>query len=85
MDSAVISKRVKSIPLTITGAAPLDEAISTVGGVSLDSVNASFELKTLPNQYCIGEMLDWDAPTGGYLLQGCFSMGVWLAKELNNT
>jgi len=43
----------------------------------------NFELKKLPNQFCIGEMLDWDAPTGGYLLQACASMGVYLADCLN--
>ena len=43
-----------------------------------------FELKGLKNQFCIGEMLDWNAPTGGYLIQACASMGVYLASQLNN-
>lgn len=73
---------VKKYPLTITGQAPLDEAISTVGGVSLDAINENFELRVLPNHYCIGEMLDYDAPTGGYLLQSCFSMGAFLAATI---
>jgi predicted flavoprotein YhiN len=61
----------------------MDDAISTVGGIALDQVTDSLELKKLPNHYCLGEMLDWDAPTGGYLLQACFSMGKFLADKLN--
>jgi len=65
---------IKSLPLKIIDHAPIDEAISTVGGVALNSIDKNF----------IGEMLDWDAPTGGYLLQACFSMGFKLADHLNN-
>lgn len=79
----LIAKKMKRLPVTITGAAPIAEAISTVGGIALTEVNESLELKKLPSVYAIGEMLDWDAPTGGYLLQGCFSMGDWVAKKLN--
>jgi predicted flavoprotein YhiN len=61
----------------------MDEAISTVGGVALREVDENFQLVKLPNTYCIGEMLNWDAPTGGYLLQGCFSMGWYVAEHLN--
>jgi len=74
---------IKSFKLTIVGVSPLDKAISTVGGVTLHSVDENFQLKQLPNHYCIGEMLDWDAPTGGYLLQACYSMGNYLAEYLN--
>ncbi|SFT41669.1 hypothetical protein SAMN05216474_0443 [Lishizhenia tianjinensis] len=74
---------IKIYPLTVTGQALLDEAISTVGGVALDAVKDNFELKALPKHYCIGEMLDYDAPTGGYLLQSCFSMGAYLAHRFN--
>lgn len=74
---------IKSFAITITGMALMDEAISTVGGIALSEVNETFQLKQLQNQYVIGEMLDWDAPTGGYLLQGCFSMGARLAQVLN--
>lgn len=80
----VLAKYIKSYPLEITGLAKLDEAISTVGGISLEAVDANLELKKLPKNYCIGEMLDYDAPTGGYLLQSCFSMGHKLAKHLNS-
>jgi uncharacterized flavoprotein (TIGR03862 family) len=78
-----LSRLIKMYPLNILGFAPLDEAISTVGGISLDEVNERLELKKMPDNYCLGEMLDWDAPTGGYLLQACFSMGRFLADELN--
>jgi len=78
-DLETLANRVKCIPLSVVNFGPIDEAISTVGGVSLDEINENFELKNLPNHYAIGEMLDWDAPTGGYLLQGCFSMGKFLA------
>jgi uncharacterized flavoprotein (TIGR03862 family) len=78
-----LSENIKNFPLKINKAATIDEAISTVGGIDLKSVTENFELKNIPNQYCIGEMLDWDAPTGGYLLQACASMGVYLANHLN--
>lgn len=78
-----LSEKIKNLELTITSAAPVDEAISTVGGISLNEIDNNFQLKKLPGHYIIGEMLDWDAPTGGYLLQGCFSMGYFLAKRLN--
>ena len=78
-----IAKKIKALPLVIEAAATLNEAISTTGGISLNEVTENFELKKLKNNYCIGEMLDWSAPTGGYLLQACFSMGTYVAKHLN--
>jgi len=74
---------IKSFPLELIDFADIDEAISTVGGISLNEINETFELNKLPNHYCLGEMLDFDAPTGGYLLQACFSMGKFLANNLN--
>jgi len=76
-------QNIKSFTLKITDFAPIDEAISTVGGIDLSEVDSDLELKKLPQHYCMGEMLDWDAPTGGYLLQACFSMGYSLAEHLN--
>lgn len=84
-DLEELAKKIKQLPIVVTSAAPIDDAISTVGGVSLNEIDANFQLKKLPNTYCIGEMLDWDAPTGGYLLQGCFSMGYCLAQHLNKS
>jgi uncharacterized flavoprotein (TIGR03862 family) len=74
---------IKSVPITIKSSGELDKAISSLGGVSLSEIDVNFQLKKLPNSYAIGEMLDWYAPTGGYLLQGCFSMGFVLANHLN--
>ncbi len=84
LDHVMLSEKIKSLPLTVLAAAPTDEAISTTGGVSLNEVNENFELNKLKNTFCIGEMLDWNAPTGGYLLQACFSMGVCVAQNLNS-
>ncbi|MEQ8909447.1 MAG: NAD(P)-dependent oxidoreductase [Vicingaceae bacterium] len=78
-----LAKFIKNFPLDLLGSAPIDEAISTSGGVSLDAIDSTFEIKALENQFCIGEMLDWNAPTGGYLIQACASMGVELAHQLN--
>ncbi|WP_018344195.1 NAD(P)/FAD-dependent oxidoreductase [Cytophaga aurantiaca] len=78
-----LAEYIKHFPLSITGRVPIDEAISTVGGIPLTEVDENFQLKKIPNQYVLGEMLDWDAPTGGYLLQGCFSMGAWVAGKVN--
>ena len=83
LDPKLLAQSIKSLPLEITGFAALDEAISTVGGIPLNAIDKNYQLKKLPTHYCIGEMLDWDAPTGGYLLQACASMGVHLAKQLN--
>ncbi|HET6225350.1 MAG TPA: TIGR03862 family flavoprotein [Bacteroidia bacterium] len=84
-DTNILANTIKRLPLTITGLAPIDEAISTVGGINLSEINEHFELKKLPNHFVIGEMVDWDAPTGGYLLQGCFSFGYALATYLNSS
>ena len=83
LDKAVLAKQIKNFPLSIIDSAPIDEAISTSGGLALDAVDKHFQLNNLKNQFCIGEMLDWDAPTGGYLIQACASSGVFLAKHLN--
>lgn len=79
-----LAQKIKNLPFTIVNSAELDESISTVGGVSLSAISKNFQLNTIENNYCIGEMLDWDAPTGGYLLQACFSQGFGLAQHLNN-
>jgi hypothetical protein len=78
-----LSENIKKFPLEITNTAKIDEAISTVGGIDLKAISNNFELKKTPTQFCIGEMLDWDAPTGGYLLQVCASMGFTLGEYLN--
>ena len=74
---------VKNLSIPIKGLRPVDEAISTVGGISFDAIEDDFSLKSNSNVFVMGEMLDWDAPTGGFLLQGCFSTGFWVAKKLS--
>ena len=83
-DTSALSKLVKNFSLEITDSAPIDEAISTVGGIALSEVNTNLELNKMANTFCMGEMLDWDAPTGGYLLQANFSMGHYLADYFND-
>jgi len=83
LSGPVLAKKIKALPITLIAAAPIDEAISTMGGIELDELTPYYELKKMRNTYCIGEMLDWNAPTGGYLLQAAFSMGVYLARHLN--
>lgn len=79
----LLAETIKSIPIILHSADELDKAISSLGGISLDEIDEHFQYKKIPNTYAIGEMLDWWGPTGGYLLQGSFSMGFVLAKHLN--
>ena len=84
LDIPTLAQFIKEFPLTIIAPASIDEAISTMGGISLDAITTDYELKGMENSFCIGEMLDWNAPTGGYLIQACASMGVFVADKLNN-
>jgi len=68
------------LPIPVTGLRPLDEAISTAGGVAWAELDEHLMLRRRPGTFVAGEMLDWEAPTGGYLLQGCFSTGAWAAQ-----
>jgi len=72
---ARLAAAIKSMPLALAAARPLDEAISTAGGIAFDSLDEGLGLRTLPGVFCAGEMLDWEAPTGGYLLTACLSSG----------
>ena len=73
---------VKAVPLRLTGMNDLERAISSAGGIRFEAVTPGFELKALPGVHAIGEMLDWEAPTGGYLLQACFSTAVAAAQAI---
>ena len=73
----------KSLKIQINSLRPIDEAISSVGGIPINELNDDFSLKKYPKYFTIGEMVDWDAPTGGFLIQGCFSMGVYTAKIIS--
>lgn len=78
-----LALHIKKLPLNVYAPAPIDQAISTMGGIALHEITPKFELQKIKHTFCIGEMLDWNAPTGGYLLQACFSMGAYLAQYLN--
>ena len=88
-DSERLAEMLKALPVVCERPRPMDEAISTAGGVSFDGLDEHLMLKTLPGVFCAGEMLDWDAPTGGYLLTACFASGyaagqgvvAWLSGE----
>ena len=74
-DPALLARAIKVLPLTLVKTRPLDEAISSAGGVTFEALDERLMLKALPGVFCAGEMLDWEAPTGGYLLTGCFASG----------
>jgi hypothetical protein len=71
-----IAHLVNEAPIKLTGIAPIARAISTAGGVAFDALDQHFMLRARPGVFVAGEMLDWEAPTGGYLLQACFATGV---------
>jgi uncharacterized flavoprotein (TIGR03862 family) len=73
---------IKAIHIKLIGPRGLDRAISTAGGVAWSAVDETLQLRALPNTYVAGEMLDWEAPTGGYLLQACFATSVWAAHAI---
>jgi len=70
-----LSNAIKALPLKLTSTRPIDEAISSAGGVNFECLNEHLMIKNLPGVFCAGEMLDWEAPTGGYLLTACFASG----------
>ncbi|WP_371858495.1 TIGR03862 family flavoprotein [Pseudomonas sp. B11(2017)] len=74
-DPARLAGAIKALPLTLVKARPLDEAISSAGGVTFEAMDERLMLKALSGVFCAGEMLDWEAPTGGYLLTACFASG----------
>ena len=84
-----LAQAIKALPLSVARTRPIDEAISTAGGVAFDAMTPQLMLNALPSVFCAGEMLDWEAPTGGYLLQACMASGLvagrgavsWLAGQ----
>ena len=88
-DMTVVAATLKRLPLALTSPRPLAEAISSAGGVRLQALDDGLMLRALPGVFCAGEMLDWEAPTGGYLLTACFASGIraghaavrWLEKR----
>ncbi len=87
--AAQLAAAIKHLPLPVTATRPIDEAISTAGGVTFEALDEHLMLRDLPGVFCAGEMLDWEAPTGGYLLTACFATGraagqgarAWLAEK----
>ncbi len=75
---------IKALPVVHAGPRPMDEAISTAGGLRFDAVDASLMLKNRPGIFAAGEMLDWEAPTGGYLLTACLATGRWAGLGATN-
>lgn len=74
-DPARLAQAIKAMPVTLVKPRPLDEAISSAGGVAFEALDERLMLKRIPGVFCAGEMLDWEAPTGGYLLTACFASG----------
>ena len=74
-DPARLAEAIKALPITLVAPRPLAEAISSAGGVTFEAMDKTLMLDRLPGVFCAGEMLDWDAPTGGYLLTACFATG----------
>lgn len=83
-EPSALAARIKAVPLTVTGLASIDRAISTAGGIALSALTPDLMLKAKPGVFVAGEMLDWDAPTGGYLLQASFATGVVAAHGVLN-
>lgn len=82
MTPAKLAARIKAVPIRLNAAAGMDRAISSAGGIKLDVVDENMMLTAMPGVFVAGEMLDWEAPTGGYLLQGCFSTGFAAAQGI---
>jgi predicted flavoprotein YhiN len=74
-DAEALAAAIKCVPIAVTGFSGLERAISSAGGIALDEIDSHFMLKKKPGIFVAGEMLDWDAPTGGYLLQASFATG----------
>ena len=81
-DAAALAAQIKAAPIRLTGTQPIDRAISTAGGIKLEALDEDLMLRALPNVYAVGEMLDWEAPTGGYLLQATFATAATAARAI---
>ncbi len=91
-DPAQLAAHIKALRITLKAPRPIDEVISSAGGVLFEAMDANLMLRELPGVFCAGEMLDWEAPTGGYLLTACFATGhaagqgvlAWLKQKSRN-
>ena len=75
LSAASLAGLIDAVPVELNGIAPIARAISTAGGISFDELDADFMIRRSPGAFAAGEMLDWEAPTGGYLLQASFATG----------
>ena len=90
LSASELARLINGVPIKLTGATPIARAISTAGGIKFDELDSDFMVRRLPGVFAAGEMLDWEAPTGGYLLQACFATGAaagkgalrWLAQRV---
>src|SRR5690606_25181710 len=82
-DLARLARKIKKLPIVLTGTRPLAESISTAGGIRFTAVDEHLMLKKLPGVFVAGEMLDWEAPTGGYLLSACLAQGLWAGEGVH--
>ena len=80
-EPALLTKSIKSLKIPLNGTGPIKTAISTSGGVKMGSIDENFMLRGRPGIFCAGEMLDWDAPTGGYLITTCLATGRMAGKR----
>jgi predicted flavoprotein YhiN len=88
-DPARLAAAIKALPIRVSAPRPIAEAISSAGGVRFEALADGLMLQALPGVFCAGEMLDWEAPTGGYLLSACFASGraagqgavAWLERQ----
>lgn len=81
-DATTLSRQIKAVPIRLTGVQGLERAISSAGGVAVEELDAKLMLRKMPGVFLAGEMIDWEAPTGGYLLQACFATGVAAANGI---
>jgi uncharacterized flavoprotein (TIGR03862 family) len=75
-----LSRMIKSLPVAHTGPRPIGQAISTAGGIRFDALDQNLMLRDMPGVFAAGEMLDWEAPTGGYLMTACLATGAWAGQ-----
>jgi uncharacterized flavoprotein (TIGR03862 family) len=83
-ESARLAAAIKALPVALVAPRPIEEAISTAGGVRFEALDRNMMLRNAPAVFCAGEMLDWEAPTGGYLLAACFATGRAAARGALN-
>lgn len=83
-DPLQLARALKALPITVTAPRPMAEAISTAGGIRFEALDPHLMLKALPGVFVAGEMLDWEAPTGGYLLTACLAQGAWAGQGVRD-